>query len=407
MITIVRKCSGKRCKEVFHIYDNVHPLYTNDIGYIEVKCSHCGKISKIPVHNPVPFGFGDNYEVVSSHIIESEEEWNALKIEVGNTITLVEGYENRNETIHEWRTYSDKHFWKCGELNLEELADQALQPLKGTIKDFLYSFKQAYLAGQLWAAYNERLFIVQKYEYEGKTFKAVWAKEVKSEHDFEFDGLYLVHHNCNDPIDGIYSRDELLLYLERLLVRWKILCSHIVIASPFIGFDMQFSKPEDKKEIIYLWRLLNGLLDSEKTTFLTRANTYSSLKKAQSTFEINPKELKQWDLMFDLQRKFDNKNTRDKAAEQFHAKIYAGIFNNEVELFSGSYNIQSGPILENMTLNSISKESFISNYMKRVMSDFTTAEGINPNVVCYVIDENNNTSYETILLSDFINKYID
>ena len=154
--------------------------------------------------------------------------------------------------------------------------------------------------------------------------------------------MYLIHHSgCNNLIDGVYTRDILQLYLERLLVRWKMICNHVIIASPFIGFDFKFSKPENFEEISYLWNWLNGLQDIKKTTFLTRTTTYSSLKKTQESTE----ELKKWDLMSDLQNKFHDKKTRDAAINQFHFKIYPGIRADQVELFSGSYNIQTCSVL--------------------------------------------------------------
>ena len=39
------KCSGHRCKEVFHIFENYEPGGYNDSGYIAVKCKKCGEIT--------------------------------------------------------------------------------------------------------------------------------------------------------------------------------------------------------------------------------------------------------------------------------------------------------------------------------------------------------------------------
>lgn len=72
------KCSNKKCKEVFHRYDIQYP-FLNDIGYIEIECKKCGTRTKIPVYNPVPYGFGGNYEIVDAAEMEHEDqEWGEI-----------------------------------------------------------------------------------------------------------------------------------------------------------------------------------------------------------------------------------------------------------------------------------------------------------------------------------------
>lgn len=62
---------------------------------------------------------------------------------------------------------------------------------------------------------------------------------------------------------------------------------------------------------------------------------------------------REWDLMNNLQKVVDNSKTRVKTKEQFHAKFYAGVFDDHVELLSGSFNVQTGDVLEQMHLRQV------------------------------------------------------
>lgn len=390
MISLAIQCKNRKCKEVFHRYDVIFPLI-NDFGYIDIKCSRCATVNRVPIHNPVPYGFGDNYEIVGAAEIESKEDWNKLVESSKNRITTVEGYEHKNDPLHKWKTYADHSLWKDGEINYEIISEYELNICKTELSDLIKRYYNAMLAGQLWAPDVQKIFVFKEYMLNGIQYQSIWAKECQKEKDYNSDELYLIHHSgCHNLIDGIYPRDLLLFYLERLLVRWKMTSTHVVIASPFIGFDLKYSKPEDIEEISYLWDYLNGLQDVRKTTFLTRVSSYTSLKKAQGS----TKELKKWDLMTDMQDKFHDKKTRDEAKEKFHFKLYAGIKGNNVELYIGSYNIQTGKTLENMELRTISLSEFTNNYMNNILEDFKIDAAEQEDVLCLFVDSNNKISYK-------------
>ena len=401
MISLAIQCRNRKCKEVFHRYDVVFPLI-NDFGYIDIKCNNCGTVTRVPIHNPVPYGFGDNYEIVNAAEIETKEEWDKLVDSSKNQITIVEGYEHKNAPLHKWKTHTDHSLWKDGEINYEIISEKELNICKTGLSDYIKGYYNAMLAGQLWAPDVQKIFVFKDYILNGIEYKSIWAKECQKDKDYNSEELYLIHHSgCSNLIDGIYPRDLLLFYLERLLVRWKMISNHVVIASPFIGFDLKYSKPEDLKEISYLWSYLNGLQDVRKTTFLTRASSYTSLKKAQES----TKELKKWDLMTDLQDKFHDKKTRDEAKEKFHFKLYAGVKGTNVELYIGSYNIQTGKTLENMKLRSITLTEFTNNYMNNVLEDFKIDDAEPEDVLCLFVDSNNKISHK-ILKSNVVTSMV-
>ena len=88
--------------------------------------------------------------------------------------------------------------------------------------------------------------------------------------------------------------------------------------------------------------------------------------------------LREWDLMNNLQKMVDNPRTRVKTKAQFHAKFYAGVFDNHVEMLSGSFNVQTGNVLEQMHLRNVSREMFKSKYLDRLVDGFAYEASYNP-----------------------------
>ncbi len=50
-------------------------------------------------------------------------------------------------------------------------------------------------------------------------------------------------------IDGVYSRDDCISILEKLLLRWQAVHTSVLLAAPFIGFNY----PNARKKIPDLW----------------------------------------------------------------------------------------------------------------------------------------------------------
>lgn len=183
-------------------------------------------------------------------------------------------------------------------------------------------------------------------------------------------------------------------------MRWKLVASQVIVITPFIGFDFLFSKEEDKQELLCLWDLLNSMLDIKKTTFITRVSTYGSLKKYQKQIDVPADILKKWNLMSNLQSMIDNPKTRVKTKAQFHAKFYAGIFNDHVELLSGSFNVQTGEILEQMHLRNITRDLFKENYLDRLVEGFEYDDSFNPRTMFIDITKEGKVSSKFVVLND-------
>lgn len=404
MITKSVKCINKKCKEVFHVPECRIAGGINDKCAITIRCDKCGKEMEIPVLNREYHWGGENYSVVSSRDIDSAEEWHRLLHEAAGRTAVVSSYEDINMPLHRWSLREGKSLWKDVNYDYELSASCALKSASTEVHNTLGSCQNACLANVAGYGWCRHMFVEQHYRIGRKKLCAIWAKDIEKCEDISTDNLYMIHHSrTNGLIDGIYSRDLSLLHLERLLVRWRMLCDRVVVATPFIGYDFKWSKEREKKELIGLWHLLNGLLDMDKTMFYTRDTTYYSLKKNQKELDIPADVLKEWDLMTNLQRIVDNPKTRGRMKEQFHLKVYAGIFSDRVELYSGSYNVQLNETLENMYLRNIPRDKFKQNYMDVMIDTFQYEEPQDMNVLHLIIDEDYTVKTKVCQLSEINN----
>lgn len=385
------KCIGKRCKEVFHIHENREKGGINDKGYIVVKCKKCGELTKIRMLNPPKFGIFDNFEIVASwEDGESSQYENVMEGEVA----LVSGKEPAEGVALKFRPNRLYPFWQNAGSNLEKIAYDHFKCASTKINDILHGLKMVYLKSMPGYDDIERCVVTQEYVHEEKVFTATWGKTLKYENTMNSDDFQLIDHSDNQKcIDGVYSRNEMMNYLFRCLMRWKLVSSQVVVVTPFIGFDFPFSKQKEKEELIGLWGLLNSVLDVEKTLFVTRVSTYGSLKKYQKQVGVPADVLAEWDLMDNIQSMVHNPKRRVKTKAQFHAKFYAGIFCDHVELLSGSFNVQTGDVLEQMHLRNVSRELFKENYLDRLVEGFEYEAEDNPKTLFIDIDKDVKADY--------------
>lgn len=392
------KCSGKRCKAVFHINEHRELGGINDKGYIVVKCNKCGKLTKIRMLNPPRFGFFDNFEIVDSW---EDGEGGKYENVMEGEVALVSGKEPAEGVPLKFKPNKLYPFWQNAGSNLEKIAYNHFKRASTQINDILHGLKMVYLKSMPGYDEIERCVVRQEYTHEGRAFTATWGKILKYENTMNSDNFQLIDHSDNQKcIDGVYSRNEMMNYLYRCLMRWKLVANQVVVVTPFIGFDFPFSKQKDKEELIGLWELLNSVLDVEKTLFVTRVSSYSSLKKYQKQVDVPADVLAEWDLMNNLQSMVHNPKTRVKTKAQFHAKFYAGIFDDHVELLSGSFNVQTGNVLEQMHLRNVTRELFKENYLDRLVNGFEYDDGYNPKTMFIDIDEDGKADYRITELNN-------
>lgn len=388
------KCSNPKCNEQFKLHEIYYSGGLNDYGWIEIKCKKCGSIQKINVKNPSEYQYGTfpNAEIINSHEYEVGEERDySIHPEC---VSVIE--DEKNDV--EWTPLESNPFWQSKSLNeLNYTAD--FKKSKYLIDEEISNFLNYYLAGQYRAELPQKIIVIQHVRRQ----KVTWAKTVERERDFNANNLYLVNHNKQQEWpDGVYDRNTLLIYLERCLMRWKTLANQVVIVTPFIGF--QYKSRKTMENIISLWEFLNDRLDMSKTYFITRTETKNLLKKSQSEIDIPYEILAKWHLMNNLQEVVEKQRIKTKG--RFHAKFYAGIFDNHVEVLSGSYNIHTGGGLEQISMRNYPKDIFKNRYMDNLVDNFHYNSFSDEDVLFIEINTREIMNSEILKMSEIIH-YID
>jgi hypothetical protein len=158
-------------------------------------------------------------------------------------------------------------------------------------------------------------------------------------------------------VDGIFSRDDCIAILEKLLLRWQACHSAVLLAAPFVGFNY----PGAKKKIPDLWNWVLKYTNPAKTLFITRKATFNLLKEAAKNTEMDVEFLKSWGLLNPTLATLDEKKAFFKT--DFHAKFYCGISADAVEILVGSFTIHEGSYVENIHLLRYSLEDFSRRYL--------------------------------------------
>lgn len=177
------------------------------------------------------------------------------------------------------------------------------------------------------------------------------------------------------------------------------MCNEIIIATPFIGFN--FNKKQ-KEEVVELWNWLDVNTNMKKTHFVTRKATFTLLKQSQNQEEVTFDVLKEWGLLGDLQN--TGTNGEMNFFQKFHAKFYAGIFSDRVEMLSGSFNIHTGEFLENLTFRTYDKLHFKENYIRKIAPSFDYKESTVERIFYIEVNIDGTTQYNTMDLNEFMKK---
>lgn len=158
-------------------------------------------------------------------------------------------------------------------------------------------------------------------------------------------------------VDGIYSRDDCIALLEKLLLRWQAGHSAVLLAAPFIGFNY----PGAKKKVPDLWNWVLKYTDPGKTMLITRKATFNLLKEVAKDSEIDVEFLQSWGLLNPTLATLNEKKAFFKT--DFHAKFYCGISADVVEILVGSFNIHEGSYVENIHFMRYPLKEFAKRYL--------------------------------------------
>lgn len=153
-------------------------------------------------------------------------------------------------------------------------------------------------------------------------------------------------------IDGLYPRVDCQAILEKYLMRWKYSSRIVYIAYPFVGNSWSNN---DADKTLDLWDDLVKVLNDERALIITRAETFKTFKLHLASSLENYDELVKNNMVRPVVSNIVTK-------QNFHAKFYAAIFENRVEVLVGSHNIHGGDYIENFMFKEYSLSDFIDLY---------------------------------------------
>lgn len=353
-------CPNDKCKVPIRLSEGKFVGGVNDKGGIIIECENCKTIFPCRLKNAKDAsGVIKNGRLLEAWIdemptiFESEYGITADAIDKVHT-SIVFGYEKPSKVC--WEPSLLPLFQSNG-INHEVIAKEQLIKNQEVITGNFKAYFNLYVKGRHSA---EKSFVILNYNFNGKEFKAVFAKQVDSERDLNIDNLYLIYHteiNLEYEVDGIYERDQLLVFLERFLNRWRYAANEVLLVVPFIGFNYKNSE-----EALYeLWNWLEINVDTSKTNLITRKGTFNLFKRAQDNSGIPFEELVTLGLLEPLVEKMNQRDT--EYFQKSHAKYYVGVYNSYVEVLSGSFNIHKGKYFENIVFKRYDKNFFKRRYL--------------------------------------------
>jgi transposase-like protein len=343
-----------------HKYKEIQFPSINDTGFWEVRCGGCEESFGMEVKNPQESSMSPNYLVI-------ERSFNRIDgIEYASDTAVSSVNMNSLSLTFNYESQSIFNCPSCGD-NLERRAFSVLT-------NDLINIRQAYQRAVdfLMSKSIDIKFLVVNVPF---TCKCNKDKIATFYCDFCYSGNiqknaedYLLANikstNLDESIDGLFSKTDVMGFLEKLLIRWNLLASKIVIACPFVGH--QYLKKEDKMGV---WTWLLEMLNPDKTNFITRSATFTSYKSVLEDVQgLNHKLLAEYGLE---NRVVESNNKK----QDFHAKFYAAVIDGNVEVMSGSANLVSGPSIENITFKKYKEDDFIRKYLQplRVRTDHALA----------------------------------
>ncbi|MFL1517673.1 phospholipase D-like domain-containing protein [Pseudomonas prosekii] len=179
----------------------------------------------------------------------------------------------------------------------------------------------------------------------GKIHTAFFSKQYFESIDFDEHSFSLCQVINAKPISrkirpGVYSKDQILAWIYKLIPRWMILFDQVYIITPFIGH--QWLKSD---ALVSIWLDLIRRLDPEKSKIITRHGQLTNFQNSYTkVHNIDYKTLTE----LELGSRIISETKQDR---KFHAKIYCAISQSGCEVFSGSANFVHGPSQEVMHFN--------------------------------------------------------
>lgn len=367
--TEVVKCVNKSCGANINISVGRVPGGVNDPGGWILQCERCKTKFPYPVKNPFDYSsVKSGAEILDKWDDEAgdkEAVWgkwglkdfaedyaydNLLFVQTGEYEPLT--FDEISENIY---------FCAVCDHHLEPLAYAGLREKLDVINAQIGSYLDVYAKGRSGSP-SAVICVTHGVCQCGDKKQYIFYKEfierelpVKDEYE-----LYLIDATGSDlskAIDGIYTRDNCLVILQKLLIRWQVFYNKVFLAVPFIGFE--FKNSESQR--VDLWNWILRYTKPHKTELLTRKATFNSFLQAAKNKGMGIDVLKDYGLLNPTLKELSEKKALFK--RDFHAKYYAGFDRQSAEVLAGSFNIHEGSYYENLHYKRYDLGTFFRRYV--------------------------------------------
>ncbi len=300
--------------------------------------------------------------------------------------------------------YDGRALYECGKcaVGLDQEVYKALQGCFDKLKQGSYN----YLNWSLKNCGADPEFIVSRLPIVcgcGNALVAYIGRPYSRDHDFvarEFSILNVIGAKSlpNAIKPGIYSKDQVMEWLYKLLPRWTMLYDTIYLIVPFVGHLYMSSE-----KIVGVWEELISRVDPRKVRLITRKDQINRFKKAyHKHYQVDYQRLEKLKLSSEL---VDG----TVVSSRFHAKVYAASSPFGCEVYSGSANLLTGPSKEVMHFTEVSYSDFEDCFLRPL-----GVSAIEPNKeeikYSFLLDFENNFSAfgrrSTIYAKDYFNLII-
>jgi len=338
------------CQTPFH-YVECRLDGDNDTGGWKVRCKECDGLFKVELKNPRESSTDCRWQVE-----EELYDW------LGNGGDLPVASHRVKHNIHRrktaWEFKADSAPLYCcptTNLALDALAYQALRSESQTLQRAWEQAENYLLACS--GPSSDRILVCLDVPCEcGNAHSAVFfAPTYLGASSIPLVDRCLLAHVSNvsldDRLNCLASKSEIMELLEKLLIRWHYTADQILLATPFVGH--QWMKPDEIQEI---WDWLFQNLDPDKVTLLTRKATWTSFKNIQKQSGLSFEELERYGLE-------DKVVSAGGVKQDFHAKFFAGVSRDSVDVLSRSANLLHGTSIENISFHKMTVQKFQACYL--------------------------------------------
>lgn len=354
----------------------------DESGVIVGNCDDCTKDFIINVTNPELADFNGGAKKLDYYFDTDDEIEKAPYKHLLVATTKVKG--DKNLTRHYVNyIYDDYPLYVC-----DQCGDNLETPSLTTFNKNFEKFKSEHYNYVNWSLKNGRGqgpdYVIVKINFKcscSNQCSAFFFKKYRETFDPKIEEFSICNILGAREIDetispGVYSKDNAVSWLYKLIPRWTLLFEKVYIITPFIGHPWLSSD-----ELMKTWVELINRLDHRKSRVFLKYGQLSRFKKAYSEENDESYErLSEFDLGSHLLSEL-------KQANDFHAKIYCGISQEHCEVFSGSANLVRGKSKEVMHFNKYA--SFID-FNEAFLSPLGIEEDL----------EQKNSTYSLVFYSD-------